>query len=363
MHRFLICLIPLLVTVVSCMRDDDEPPIRDIKSFSRLYVSTSDYQAGASTNFENVWVVDPVDEDQLPNESTFKKYVSATKGGKTIHFSPLSDGLIFQSSMNTPGTMDTTINVLSVDIRGTIGSRAKLSNRKLDNVRGMYYTVVNSGTNTSNAFLLALNKSDTIPDAHLYAFLRPTSSGFYSKPRFQTTLNYVPWGITGHENDLFIVKTGDQGGVVVYKNFLPALNDRVDSVLNVNPTFTLTVDGSRNLRGISYSPSKDILVLTDYTVVQGTTFEGRVLIFENFSSHTSTQTLTPTRVISGNATMLKQPMDIAIDPREDGKYLYVADIETKRVLRFLISDQGNVAPTGVLNFNNRTPMSLSLDAR
>jgi hypothetical protein len=51
---FLYLIPALLIGAISCQRDDDEPPAREIKAISRLYVSTSDYQAGASTNLENV---------------------------------------------------------------------------------------------------------------------------------------------------------------------------------------------------------------------------------------------------------------------------------------------------------------------
>src|SRR5690606_17923721 len=110
---FLYLIPTLLIGVISCQRDDDEPPAREIKAISRLYVSTSDYQAGASTNLENIWIVDPADADTFPAESDVKGYVSAAKGGRTIHYSPLSNGLIFQSGINSPGLNDTSIQVLS----------------------------------------------------------------------------------------------------------------------------------------------------------------------------------------------------------------------------------------------------------
>jgi len=365
---FLYFIPALLIGVLSCQRDDDEPPAREMKAISRLYVSTSDYQAGASTNLENIWTVDPADGDEFPLDTDIKGYVSAVKGGRTIHYSPLSNGMIFQSSINLPGTNDTSIQVLNVNIQGGLSSRAKLSNRRFDNVRGMDYTVVNNNTGTlAQEYLLAIQKSDTVANPYLFAFYRPVSAGFWAKPRFQMVLDFIPWGLTINEKDVYIIRTGDsniEGGVVAYKDFTQNFIEKTDTTLTgISPSYTLTIEGARNLRGISYSPAKDILVLTDYSVTGNVVGNGRILIFENFSSRTTTEKITPTRIIQGAATKLQQPMDVAIDPREGGEYIYVADSGAKRVLRYLITDEGNIAPNDELNLKNRSPESLSLDAR
>jgi len=365
---FLYLIPALLIGVISCQRDDDEPPAREIKNISRLYVSTSDYQAGASTNLENIWTIDPADGDEFPPDNEIKGYLSAAKGGRTIHYSPLSNGMVFQSSINLPGTNDTSIQVLTVNLQGALSSRARLPNRRFDNVRGMHYTVVNNNAGTlSQEYLLAIQKSDTVVNPYLFAFYRPLSSGFLAKPRFQMVLDFIPWGLTIHEKDVYIVRTGDaniEGGVAAYKNFTQNLIEKSDTTLTgITPSYTLTIEGARNLRGISYSPAKDILVLTDYSVTSNVVGNGRILIFENFSNRTTTEKISPTRIIQGAATKLVQPMDVAIDPREGGKYIYVADSGAKRVFRYLITDEGNIAPNDDLNLKNRSPESLSLDAR
>ena len=368
-YLFLYLIPALIVGVISCQREDDEPPAREIKAISRLYVSTSDYQAGASTNLENVWVKDPADGEDFESMTDVKGYVTAAKGGRSIHFSPLSDGMVFQGSINSPGTYDTAIHVMTVGVTGIVSTRSKLPNRRFDNIRGLYYTVVNNdGGTLSEEYLLAVQKSDTVANPYLFAFYRPRSSGgSWAKPRFQLALDYIPWGLTLDGKDVYIVRTGNEtieGGISVYKGFTQNLLEKVDSTLtNISPTYTLTIEGARNLRGISYSKAKDLLVMTDYSVVGNEITNGRILIFENFSSNSSTQKISPTRIITGASTRLKQPMDVAIDPREDGKYIYVADSGTKRVLRYLIEDDGNKAPDAELNLKGRTPEALSLDAR
>lgn len=365
---FLYLIPTLLLAAVSCQRDDDEPPARPIKPISRLYVSTSDYQAGASSNFENLWVVDPADDDTFAPIANVKGVVSGAKGGRTIHYSPLNSGMVFQSSINSFGTNDTSVQVLSVNLQGLPTYRAKLSNRRLDNVRGMHYVVVNNNAGTLNQdFLLALQKSDTVETPYLFAFSRPVNTGVLAKPRFQMPLDYIPWGLTVYNQDMYIVRTGDtdtEGAIVAYKEFTQKLIGREDSTItNVTPSYILTIEGAHNLRGIAYSKAKDIMVMTDYSVSGNTVNNGRILIFDNFSSNTTNQKISPSRIITGATTKLNQPMDVAIDVRPEGKYIYVADSGAKRVFRYLIDDSGDIAPNGELNLRNRTPESLSLDAR
>ncbi len=70
--------------------------------------------------------------------------------------------------------------------------------------------------------------------------------------------------------------------------------------------------------------------------------------------------------------MLRNPISVAIDNREGARYLYVADSQVDAeqtggtpgaVLRFLITDSGDVQPNEVLRIPNRTPVGVSLDAR
>ncbi|WP_159634184.1 hypothetical protein [Sphingobacterium composti Ten et al. 2007 non Yoo et al. 2007] len=365
---FLYLIPTLLLAAVSCQRDDDEPPARPEKPISRLYVSTSDYQAGASSNLENLWVIDPADDDSFGDANNIKGIVSGAKGGKTIHYSPLNQGMVFQSSINSFGTNDTSVQVLSINLQGLPTYRAKLSNRRLDNVRGMNYVVVNNNEGTLNQdFLLALQKSDTVATPYLFAFYRPVNSGFLAKPRFQMPLDFIPWGLKIQDKDMYIVRTGDadnMGAVVAYKDFTQKLIERVDSTLtNIKPSYTLSIAGAHNLRGIAYSKEKDIMVITDYNVSGNTVSNGRILIFDNFSANNTDKSISPSRVITGAATKLVQPMDVAMDERPDGKYIYVADSGAKRVFRYMIEDSGNVAPNGELNLKNRTPESISLDSR
>jgi len=256
--------------------------------------------------------------------------------------------------MNTPAYRDTTIQVMSVNDKGQIAPSGTIGNRKFDNVKGLWYNSFDD-----QLFVTNLGEEDTIS---VFVINRPKTLRGFVRPAYQVMLNDRIWGIQLDSMDMLLSKTGVGGGILVFKNFVNVVNAKVDTLVkDIAPTYTLTIPGTNNIRGFSYANTADILVLTDYT---GEGVDGRVLIFENFSKTTGNATLTPTRTISGPLTSLQQPLDVAIDSREGGKYIYVADAKAKKVFRFNITDNGDVAPDDELTVGSAyTPQSIFLDSR
>lgn len=354
----------MISSFLACQRDDDEPSASS-RAISRLYVSTSDYDGSSgSNNFYNVFVIDPADSSNFAPEraTSIYQFTSSARGGRFIHYSPFSGGLVFQGSKNDPVYIDTAVQIISVSNTGVLKNTGRLGNRDFNDVKGLAYTVVNSG-NFSESYLLMLN-ADTLAVVD-----RPVSKGSSRlvKPRYHMPLDYSPWGINITDRDVFVssfskVSTPNSfNGIVVYKDLTSKfLNNSPDSLLTGYNRFNLTISDAKNIRGISYSKSKDLLVVTDFEG-EGIASKGRILFFEEFSKHTATATLVPSRIV--NSSALKQPTDIAIDTRADGKYIYIADPIARRVFRFLIADQGDVTPNGEINLLGRSPVSVSLDAR
>lgn len=364
-----------MISIAGCKRNDEEPE-RVRKPVSRLYVSTSDYAAGsAAQTIPNVWVWDNVNQEELPGRDYLKSFISAAKGGRMIHYSPFNGGRLFQGSMNPASNLDTAVHVMEISKTGVLNNRGSLNNRRYDKVRGLYYTVVNEGQ-LSEDFLLFANASDTtkgtppdqpaIANYSLFAIQRPSSSGRLSLPRYTMKLSHNPWAVLAIDRDL-VISRADEGNaaIVVYKQFINRLMQNGDSTMNESDHYVLKIPVAKNIRGISYSKSADILMVTDFELSTSVPSEnvGRILIFEKFSEYKAAQDITPTRIIEGDLTQLKEPTDVAIDGKADGKYFFVADPFAKRVFRFLISDNGNVKPNGELNFDNRPPVSVSLDSR
>lgn len=351
--KYFLYIYPLLLvsTIWSCQRDDDEPR-KARKPISRLYVSTSEYTPNSSeAQVRNVFVIDPADSSLFTAENGLS-YRSGALGGSVIHFSPFARS-IFQSSMNTPAYQDTTIQVMSVNDKGQIAPSGTIGNRKFDNVKGLWY-------NSFDDQLFAANLGDDT--VSVFVINRPKTLRGFVRPAYQVMLNDRIWGMQLDSMDMLLSKTGVNGGILVFKDFVNVVNAKADTLVkDIAPTYTLTIPGTTNIRGFSYANTADILVLSDYV---GDGVDGKILIFENFSQVTGNATLTPTRVISGVLTNLQQPLDVAIDSREGGKYIYVADAKAKKVFRFNIMDSGNVAPDDELTVGSAyTPQSIFLDSR
>lgn len=361
----------VLGVFLACERDDDEPQAPG-RVISRLYVSTSDYD-GSGTQYDNLFVIDPVDSTAFPEENrdSITGVVSGAKGGSFIHFTPFG-GIIFQGSQNTAPFIDTAVQVLTVSEKGIINPNyGRIPNRRFDGVRGLFYTIVNEGTSNSYDYLVMLNSSK-LSNAKgtrdsLFVIERPKAQRNFTVPRFYMPLDYNPWGIYISDRDVYVTsfsnatKAESPNGIIVYKNLTSKfVANTKDSLLSNELRFDLTIAGARRIRGISYSKVKDLMVVTDVGVSESDT-EGRILIFENFSKYTSASTISPDRVIT--STSLRVPLDVAIDPRENGRFLYVADSGSKQILRFNISDSGAVTPNASVGLFGRTPVSLSLDAR
>lgn len=357
---FYICAVLLAVVAWSCERDDDEPR-KPRKPISRLYVSTSDYVENSSGNQNrNVFVIDPADSTVFTSQGALS-FTSGAFGGNVIHFSPFAKS-IFQSGMNAPSLIDpdTTIQVMSVNDNGQVAPSGRVGNRLFNNVKGLVYNSFDDQLFFTNHGNGPGAGGDTLS---VFVVNRPKNIRGFAKPAYQVILEDRAWAMQLDSTHLYMSKTGEDGGMLVFRNFIDIVNAKRDTLVqDIAPTYRLTVPGSSNIRGFAYSKVSDVLVLTDYVQNGGVFSDARVLVFEDFSKQTTTGNMTPTRVIGGNATLLRQPVDVAIDTREGGRYIYVADAGAKKVLRFKISDEGDVAPDNELSVGN-TPQSVFLDSR
>lgn len=347
--RFTSALILLVVFglgfVTSCIRDDAEPASKDVNN-ARLYFSTLEYQTNTSaTAYNNAYLISPPDSPSFENVNL--SFNSGARGGSVLYFS--SDlQMVFHSSQNNLGDLDTTIYGLSVGTTGVLSSKSKIGNRVFQSIKGMAY---DPGADKLYAY-------DNISKA-IYVTTGPRSKINYAAIVTSFNLQDLSgWALSLVGPDMYMTKTGTNGGIAIFENITSKTNLSYNAFA---PDHTITINGSSNIRGISYDSVKDVLVLTDYEL-SGTESIGKIYIFENFKDSKAQTTLVPTRTITGAATGLLQPMDVAIDNRSSGKFIWVADQRAKKILRFNISDNGNVEPDAAFS-STYTPVSLALDTR
>ncbi len=376
----------ILSTLTGCLRDDDEP-IRPTRPISRLYISTSQFSLSDVEVIQNVYVVDPADDNSFTRHDL--NYRTFAIGGSAIFYSPEAR-LLFQSAQNIART-DNSVQVMNIDtVRGTLAAQGTVNSELITAVRGIAYHPSTDMLLLANARAAATTIPPALQGSRLVTDAGPTQSDLfvYSRPRSRSNPalpNYrLPFpdkiiravfihDISIQENDrrnkTYISTASTQGEILVYEE-LPnrLMSNPLDSLPNITPDFTLNIPSSRSLNSMTYSPQLDLMVATEAVDLTGTLVagQGRILFFENFSTHSANTQIAPSRVITGVQTLLTNPVSVAIDTRDGAQYLYVADSNSGTsgsVLRFLITDEGNVQPDDVLQIANRTPVGVSLDAR
>lgn len=337
----------------ACKRNDDEPIVQ-ATGLSRLYVSYTNYQTNTILDpYRNLVIFSPADSATFTNAFV---YDSGVKGGGAVHFRAAASAILFQGSSNGAGAVnDTTIQVMNISEFGIPGNVTNISNGILNRVRGLYY---DSRIGKNNLYV---TNSET--PTSVYMFNSPLNFRGYTKPRQRISLGELrPWGLQFAGNDLLVSTNGDDKGVAFYKD----ITEKLDSVItDLAPTALLKVANAENISGFDYSESLDVLLMVDWSGAD----DGKIYIFENAKALLSqaSGTITPTRVISGAATGLRNPIDVKIDNREGAGFVYVSDQLARKIFRFKLSDTGNATPSIAHEHRDRgvvlTPGSISLDAR
>ncbi|MCS4228293.1 hypothetical protein [Sphingobacterium sp. BIGb0165] len=371
---FQTCVIVLfasLIGVASCKKLDDEPEKGLPTLISRLYISFSDYRTNNS--IKNLMIVDPADTNTLDNTV---QYLSPTRGGGPVLFDPNATS-IFQASSGAV-TQDTFIQRIPLDdIYGNPGNASQLGFTGFRNVRGLaYYTYAQqngTGGSAVTNFLLAATGGNM-----LYAISRPEGKGGAGGSKIidkQISLGDIePASLTllqgnpADKNEKWVLigfndEAKNRIGFAVYKGLKQELIDRArDTIINKDrfePALTVYVEGKKDLRAVSYAPNKKLFAVTAGQ---------EVLFFRNpdaLFSESGNKPIVPDYVVAGSKTGFDIPQGIAIDDRvKSGKFFYVSDYGSKKVLRFNLTDQGgDIEPELTKEYGTLTPNYIFLDAR
>lgn len=349
---YILGLLVLIVGFYACERDDSEPSL-EMRQFTRLYVSFEEYGTSNNRADTNIRIIYPADSSVFGFNG---RHVAPIRGGGPISYERDLNAM-FHASINPPGSNDTAISVLSLGSSGSLTNAGVMKSRFYSNVKGMAY---------HRALNVLYVVNGTGPDAGVYVVETPRYGNNEKQPAKKlrnSGLNM--WGAAYQNDKLFASKTSAPAGIYVFDKISSKEVNELDSIGSLSPERILEIDGAANLRGLFYDTVKNVLAVTDYSTA--TPSVGRILIFEDFSSMLEQEKITPTRIITGANTGLVRPVDVVIDTREAGVYLYVADREARKVSRFLYTDNGDVEPNKVLETGSlqygRTPVSLTLDTR
>jgi len=330
-YTFISLILLLLAGFVACERNDDEPTLPPTR-ISRLYVSFSDVQTDdLAEPYKNIAIFDPSDAADLPDPERFE---SGVMEGAGITFNPFVSR-VFQGSRQ-----DSSIKSFSVNSMGVLGNGATFIDTTLASQPALVFDHVSTNLYVSN---------NTTNSIHVYE--NATARNGRTGPNKRFELDGQPRGLALSKDSLIIAfRTGTVNQVILLEN-----PSKIDSGL-VNTFKKIIIPNAVDVRGIAYSEELDLLAVSDVG-------KGEIYLIENVrDSFSENKSITPARTINGVATGIKEPIDVAIDDREDKMYLYVADRKAKKVFRFKLSDNGNVAPEASYTFQ-LTPVSIYLDAR
>ncbi len=331
---FTTCSILPLLILTACVKDENAPMPKS--TVSRLYVSNADTDASVT----NTLIFDPADQAKF-NEPY--KFNSQLPDGNGILFDPYS-GIVYQVSrlnknvksfkVNTDGSL---VNKNSFVHEGLLSAREMAFDRSRD--------ILYISSNVDSA-IYVYNSVSTLKDIVL--------------ADKKLKLNGQPWGMHLDNDRLFVVIDQTRAEVQLFEN-ASALE-----VGQIVPTKKIMVTGAARLHGITYSSSRDVLILTDIAEATSAGFDtdGSIHIITDANSKFTEagDPVTPSKTIKGALTGLGNPVDVAWDDREDKDLIYIAEKARRKILVFNYAGTGNIAPSFIADLSS-SPEAIYLDAR
>lgn len=197
-----------------------------------------------------------------------------------------------------------------------------------------------------NIFVVADNADvdgdDTTADGKLYIY---NKSGDSFELRNTIVTDFKLWGITFNGNDLYAVVDATNE-LAIFTNFL---NNTADA--SVSASKRIVIEGITRTHGITYDVSSDVLVMTDIASASNVQDDGAFHIIEGFTNKLNATanngmiTLSNQTRVSGSATLLGNPVDVAYDASTETIYIAEAGNGGGRILGFNnIGSGGNLTP-------------------
>lgn len=329
----IVCILPLLI-FSSCVKDENEAMPKS--TVSRLYVSNADTDAAVNSTL----IFDPADQAKFTEPYKFN---SQLPEGNGILFDPYS-GVVFQVSR-----LNKNIKTFKVNTDGSLVNKSSFVHEGLLSAREMAFDrsrdMLYISSNIDSA-IYVYNNVSTLKDIVL--------------ADKKLKLNGQPWGIHLDNDRLYVVIDQNRAEVQLFENA---------SALSVGPILPIKkiiVSGATRLHGITYSSSRDVLILTDIAEASAAGFDsdGSIHIITDASSKftDSGAPIVPSITMKGALTGLGNPVDVAWDDREGKDLIYIAEKAKRKILVFNYSGTGNIAPAFIADLTS-SPEAIYLDAR
>ena len=134
---------------------------------------------------------------------------------------------------------------------------------------------------------------------------------------------------------------------------------------SVMPDNEIAIDGATRVHGITYSPKLDVLVVTEIGAASGGDFnmDGGYYTFEGVSAAIASgaTNIAPTNAVIGMNTRMGNPVDVAIDDRDSGTYIIIAEkTNGGSLLIYNATADGNVAADLFVRYSD-IPEDIYLD--
>lgn len=266
-----------------------------------------------------------------------KTLVTTSTAADGIYFDKAS-GFVYQASRSA-NKLEAFANVAGAvsgaSIATTFSSNADMTSPREVAVSGNMFVVADNADVDGNP---------ATADGRLYVYT--LNNGSFTL-RNTITTNIKLWGIVFKGNDLYAVADASNE-LAVYSNFLATT-----TTTSMNPTKKIAIEGIVRTHGITYDSESDTMILTDIGSATNTSDDGGLHIISNFTgkfnavSNGGMLSVAGNQVrISGNNTLMGNPVDVAYD--SNNKIIYVAEAGNGggRILGFSnAAAGGNIAPT------------------
>lgn len=342
-----ICYVAMLaVLATACQKNEIVKNITEGKS--RLYVSNADTAALVA----NLDIYDRADAS-MPMVNT--EVSTGAKDGNGV-FADVKANMLYQVS-RAKKTVYVFDNAAS--LRSTATPVSMFTDNTLSSAREI-------ALDTRTKTLFIANNSDS--SIRVYDNASGLNGDVVGR---KLKIGGQPWGIHYDEaNDRLLVLIDldarridvfNNPGALPEGNVAPSASFVVSNLLN--GTFS-------RLHGLTYSDKLDLLLVTEIGEAAlpaspapgkpAFNADGGILVFEGASQKLTTGgTFAASRTIYGDATMMGNPVDIAIDDTND-KLIYVAEKANRKILAFALTASGNVAPA-ISVVTSKLPEALFMD--